>query len=36
MEHNLAKYAKYYIGGSTKISRGSELTREIDHGRRNK
>jgi len=28
MEHNLAKYAKYYSCGSTKISRGNEFTRE--------
>jgi hypothetical protein len=34
MEHNLAEYAKYYSCGSTKISGSSELTREIDHNRR--
>jgi hypothetical protein len=31
MEHNLAKYTKYYSDGSTKISRGSEFTRETDY-----
>jgi len=31
MEQNLTKYAKYYSCGSTKISRGSEFKREIDH-----
>jgi hypothetical protein len=31
MEHNLAKYAKYYSFGSTKSSRGSEFTRKIDY-----
>jgi hypothetical protein len=34
MEHNLAKYAKYYFGGNIKIWRGGEFTRKIDHGRR--
>jgi hypothetical protein len=34
MEHNLVEYAKYYLGGSIKISRGGEFTRETDHGRR--
>jgi len=28
MEHNLAKYAKYYSCGNTKISRGNEFKRE--------
>jgi hypothetical protein len=31
MEHNLARYAKYYLCGNREISRISELTREIDH-----
>jgi hypothetical protein len=30
MEHNLAKYAKYYSYGCIKISGSSEFTREID------
>jgi hypothetical protein len=34
MEHNLARYAKYYSYGCTKISRNNEFTREIDHNRR--
>jgi hypothetical protein len=34
MEHNLAKYAKYYSYGNTKISRGSKFTRKIDYSRR--
>jgi hypothetical protein len=34
MEHNLARYAKYYSCGSIEISRGSEFTREIDHSKR--
>ncbi len=34
MEHNLAKYAKYYLYGSTEISRGNEFTRKIDYYRR--
>jgi len=34
MEHNLAGYAKYYSYGSTKISRGSEFIRKINHNRR--
>ncbi len=34
MEHNFAKYAKYYSCGNTKILRSSEFTREIDHNRR--
>ncbi len=31
MEHNLVEYMKYYSCGNTKISRGSEFTREIDY-----
>jgi hypothetical protein len=34
MKHNLAKYAKYCSCGSTKILKGSEFTREIDHNKR--
>jgi hypothetical protein len=34
MEHNLAEYAKYYFYGSTKISRGSEFTRNFDYNKR--
>jgi hypothetical protein len=34
MEHNLPEYAKYYSCGCTKISKSSEFTREIDHGRK--
>jgi hypothetical protein len=30
MEHNLARYVKYYSYRNTKISRGSEFTREKD------
>jgi hypothetical protein len=31
MEHNLAKYAKYYYCRDTKISKGSKFTRKIDY-----
>jgi hypothetical protein len=31
MEHNLARYAKYYSYGCTKFSRSSEFIRETDH-----
>jgi hypothetical protein len=34
MEHNLARYAKYYSYGNTKILGGNEFTRETDHSRR--
>jgi len=34
MEDNMAKYAKYYSYGSTKISRSSEFTKETNHYRR--
>jgi hypothetical protein len=34
MEHNLARYAKYYCCGNTKISRGSEFTRKNDYNKR--
>jgi hypothetical protein len=34
MEHNLARYAKYYSHRSIEISRGSEFTRKIDYNRR--
>jgi hypothetical protein len=34
MEHNLAKYAKYYSCGITKISKGNEFTRKFDYNRR--
>jgi hypothetical protein len=34
MKHNLAKYAKYYSCGNTKISRSNEFTRKIDYNRR--
>ncbi len=34
MEQNLARYAKYYFYRNTKISWGSEFTREINHNRR--
>jgi hypothetical protein len=35
MEHILAKYAKYYSCGSTKILGSSEFIRKIDHNKRN-
>ncbi len=34
MEHNLARYAKYYSYGNTWIIRSSEFTKEIDHIRK--
>jgi hypothetical protein len=34
MEHNLARYAKYYSCGCTKISGSSEFTRDTNHNRR--
>ncbi len=34
MEHNLARYAKYYSNGGIKISGGSEFTRKIDYNKR--
>jgi hypothetical protein len=34
MEHNLAKYAKYYSYGSTKILGDNEFTRKIDYNKR--
>jgi hypothetical protein len=34
MEHNLAKYVKYYSCGSKEISGNSEFTRKIDYNRR--
>ncbi len=34
MEHNMAKYAKYYSCGNIKISGSSEFIRKIDHNRR--
>jgi hypothetical protein len=34
MEHNLARYAKYYFCGSIEILGGSEFTRKIDYNRR--
>jgi hypothetical protein len=34
MDHNLAKYAKYYYYGNIKISRSGEFTIEIDHNKR--
>jgi hypothetical protein len=34
MEHNLARYAKYYSYKNTKISKGSELTQKFDYNRR--
>ncbi len=34
MEHNLARYAKYYFCGRIKILQSSEFTREIHHSRR--
>jgi hypothetical protein len=35
IEHNLAGFDQYYSYGSTKISRGSEFTRKLNHIRRN-
>jgi hypothetical protein len=34
MEHDLARYGKYYPYGCIKISRSSEFTRETYHNRR--
>jgi murein tripeptide amidase MpaA len=34
MEHNLARYAKYYSYGSIEKSKNNEVTRKIDHNRR--
>jgi len=34
MEHNLARYAKYYSCRNTKISRDSEFTRKIDYSKK--
>jgi hypothetical protein len=34
MEHNLARYAKYYSCGSIKILGGSELNRKFDYSKR--
>jgi len=34
MEHNLAKYAKYYSYINIKISGGREFTRETNYSRR--
>jgi hypothetical protein len=34
MEHNLARYAKYYSYGKTKISGGNEFIRETDYNKR--
>jgi len=34
MEHNLARYVKYYSYRSIKISRGSEFITKIDYNRR--
>jgi hypothetical protein len=34
MEHNLARYAKYYSCGSTKILGNNEFIKEIDHCKR--
>jgi hypothetical protein len=34
IEHILARYAKYYSCGRTKILGSSEFTREIDHNNR--
>ncbi len=34
MEHNLAKFSKYYSYERTKILGSSEFTREIHHNRR--
>ncbi len=34
MEHNLARYAKYYSYGHTKISRSGEFTKETYQNRR--
>jgi hypothetical protein len=31
MEHNLARYAKYYSCGCTETSGSSEFTKEINH-----
>ncbi len=35
MEHNLAKYAKYYSCGCIEILGNSEFTKEIDHSKKN-
>jgi hypothetical protein len=34
MEHNLARYAKYYSCGNTKILGDNEFPRKIDYSRR--
>jgi hypothetical protein len=34
MEHNLAKYAKYYSCGNIQILKSNEFTRKIDHSKR--
>ncbi len=34
MEHNMAKYAKYYSYGRKKISRSYEFTRKFNYSRR--
>ncbi len=34
MKHNLAKYAKYYSCGHTKIFGSTKFTRETNHSRR--
>jgi hypothetical protein len=34
MEHNLAKYAKYYSCGCIEILGSGEFTRETNHNRR--
>jgi hypothetical protein len=34
MEHNLARYAKYYSCGRIKILGSSEFTKEIHHNRK--
>jgi hypothetical protein len=34
MEHNLAKYAKYYSCGCTQISGSNEFTKETNHSQR--
>jgi hypothetical protein len=33
MEHNLAKYAKHYFRGNTKVSKGSEFTKETNYNK---
>jgi hypothetical protein len=34
MEHNLARYAKYYSCGDAKIFGSNEFIKETDHSRR--